>query len=71
VHLHLSRLALVDWFGPGKSLEVTAPLPEHMLTTGRALGMSAKEFKQLACEQQTPKGPSSGATLRIIRPVLK
>jgi len=70
MHLHLSRIALVDWFGPGKSLEVAAPLPEHMLTTGRALGMSAKEFKQLARQQQASGVPSSGANLRIIRPVL-
>jgi hypothetical protein len=57
MHLHLGRLTLADWFAPGRALHVTAPLPPHMLATGRALGLSAKELTQIATEQGQADAP--------------
>ena len=70
MHLHLGRISLQDWFGRGRPLQVTAPLPEHMVSTGRALGLSAKELAQTAADQGTEGEPTAAgpARMRSIRP---
>ena len=77
MHLHLGRITLLDWFGRGRPLTVTAPLPEHMLATGRALGLSAKTLARVASEQPTAATEGTAVTaapsaerskLRTIRP---
>jgi 23S rRNA pseudouridine955/2504/2580 synthase len=44
LHLHARRLVLPDPFNPGQKLDVTAPLPEHMLRTWEMLGLDEERF---------------------------
>ncbi|KAJ3136770.1 hypothetical protein HK101_003963, partial [Irineochytrium annulatum] len=39
IHLHLREISLKDWFGEGKHLTVTAPLPKHFEKTLQGMGM--------------------------------
>ena len=68
MHLHLGRLTLQDWFGRGRPLVVVAPLPEHMLATGRALGLSARELERAAAEQAPGPAVAPVAPRRRPRP---
>ncbi|KAJ3413303.1 hypothetical protein HDV05_008220 [Chytridiales sp. JEL 0842] len=40
MHLHLKELSIKDWFGPGKSLTVNAPLPDHISKTFKGMGFN-------------------------------
>ncbi len=45
LHLHSRRLMLPHPFEPGTKLDVTAPLPPHMLRTWELLGLDADKFE--------------------------
>lgn len=45
LHLHSRRLMLPHPFEPGKKLDVTAPLPPHMLNTWELLGLDREKFE--------------------------
>ncbi|MBU1212327.1 MAG: RluA family pseudouridine synthase [Alphaproteobacteria bacterium] len=45
LHLHSRRLILPHPFEPGKKLDVTAPLPAHMLRTWELLGLDPEKFE--------------------------
>lgn len=45
LHLHARRLMLPHPFEPGKQIDVTAPLPEHMLRTWKMLGLEAGRYE--------------------------
>ena len=44
LHLHARRLVLPHPFEPGKQIDVTAPLPEHMKRTWQLLGLEEGKF---------------------------
>ncbi|MEQ8826107.1 MAG: RluA family pseudouridine synthase [Filomicrobium sp.] len=46
LHLHSRRLILPHPFEPGQKLDVTAPLPPHMLETWDLLGFDAERFRK-------------------------
>ena len=45
LHLHARRLVLPHPFEPGKKIDVTAPLPEHMRRTWALLGLEAGRYE--------------------------
>ncbi len=45
LHLHARRLVLPDPFNPGRSIDITAPLPDHMKRTWELLGLDAERFE--------------------------
>jgi len=44
LHLHARRLVLPHPFVPGGKIDVTAPLPPHMLKSWEMLGLDAEKY---------------------------
>lgn len=46
LHLHARRLVLPHPFEKGETIDVTAPLPDHMLRTWQTLGLDPEQFQK-------------------------